>query len=137
VVAFHARDPSLPSLEEVVARLVDDSWERPASGSEAALVRVVQNVVVDELLALAANEDATTEARAAAEWGLRRAHGRAAAAVSEVGRTDAPDAATLVAHAERVASTIDRFFEWPWTTGERTEAPQGPGWARDQPEGHR
>ncbi len=136
VVAFHARDPSLPSLEEIVGRLVDDSWERSASGSEAALVRVVQNVVVDELLALAANEDATTEARAAAEWGLRRAQARAATAVSEMGGTDAPDVATLVAHAQRVVGDIDRFFERPWAPGEQTESPRGPGWARDRPVGH-
>lgn len=136
VVAFHARDPSLPSLEEIVGRLVDNSWERSASGSEAALVRVVQNVVVDELLALAANEDATTEARAAAEWGLRRAQARAATAVSGVGGTDAPDVATLVAHAQRVVGDIDRFFERPWAAGQQTESPRGPGWARDRPVGH-
>ena len=135
VVAFRARDPSLPSLEEVVGRLVDDSWDRSGLASEAALVRVVQNVVVDELLALAANEDATTEARAAAEWGLRRAQARAASA-STTGDSADPAVATVVAHAERVVSTIDRYFERPWTAGERTEAPQGPGWARDRPVGH-
>ncbi len=136
VVAFHARDPSLPSLEEVVARLVDDAWDRPASSAQAALARVVQNVVVDELLALAANGDATTEARAAAEWGLRRAHARATSVASDAGATDDPNAATPVAHAERVVSTIDRFFERAWAPGQRTEAPGGPGWARDRPIGH-
>lgn len=132
VVAFHARDPSLPSLEEVVGRLVDDSWDRSGGASDAALVRVVQNVVVDELLALAANEAATTEARAAAEWGLRRAQARAASD-SATGDSADPTGATVVAHAERVVSTIDRYFERPWAAGERTEAPQGPGWARDRP----
>lgn len=132
VVAFHARDPSLPSLEEVVGRLVDDAWDRSAGTSDGALVRVVQNVVVDELLALAADGDATTEARAAAEWGLRRAQARAASA-SDTGDSADPTAATVVAHAERVVSTIDRYFERPWAAGERTEAPQGPGWARDHP----
>jgi len=136
VVAFHARDPSLPSLEEVVGRLVEDAWGRPASTSDAALVRVVRNVVVDELLALAANENATTETRAAAEWGLRRAHARAGALASEAGSGDEANAATQVAHAARVVSAIDRFFERPWEAGERTEAPQGPGWARDRPGGH-
>ena len=135
VVAFHARDPSLPSLEEVVGRLVDDSWDRSGSAAEAALVRVAQNVVVDELLALAANEDATTEARAAAEWGLRRAQSRAASA-SNTGDAADPTAATVVAHAGRVVRTIDRYFERPWAAGERTEAPPGPGWARDRPVGH-
>ncbi len=136
VVAFHARDRSLPSLEEVVGRLVEDAWGRPASTSDEALVRVVRNVVVDELLALAANENATTEARAAAEWGLRRAHARAGALASEAGSGDEANAATQVAHAARVVSAIDRFFERPWEAGERTEAPQGAGWARDRPGGH-
>ena len=137
VVAFHARDPSLPSLEEVVARLVDDAWDRPAGPGQAALVRVVQSVVVDELLALAANGNATTEARAAVEWGLRRAQARAVAVGSDVGATDDPSASTLVAHAGRVVSTIDRFFERAWAPAQRTEAPSGPGWARDRPSGHR
>lgn len=131
VVAFHAREPSLPSLEEVVGWLVDDAWERSAIGSDAALVRVVQNVVVDELLALAADGDATTEARAAAEWGLRRARARAGDLASEAGPGEEVNGATQFAHAARLVSAIDRFFERPWEAGERTEAPQGPGWARD------
>lgn len=136
VVAFHARDPSLPGLEEVVARLVDDAWGRSASSTEGALVRAVQNVVIDGLLALAANEGATTEARAAAEWGLRRARARAAAFVSSPGAAGDPNAATPIAHAERVVGTIDRFLGRPWGPDQRTEAPEGPGWARDRPVGH-
>ena len=108
---------------------------RAAGTSDAALVRVVQNVVVDELLALAANENATTEARTAAEWGLLRAQNRAGALASEAGARDESNAATQIAHAERVVSAIDRFFERPWAAQERTEAPQGPGWARDRPGG--
>ena len=41
------------------------------SEEEAALRRVVQRVVVDELIALAGNPGASAEARAGAEWGLR------------------------------------------------------------------
>ncbi|MXX72361.1 MAG: hypothetical protein F4205_04920 [Gemmatimonadetes bacterium] len=136
VVAFHARDPVLPSLEEVVGRLVDDAWGREAGPSDEALVRVVQNVVVDELLALAADGNATTEARAAAEWGLRRALARAGDLASEAGPGGEVNSATQIAHAARVVSAINRFFERPWQAGERTDAPQGPGWARD-PGGHR
>ncbi|MGI9627745.1 MAG: zinc-dependent metalloprotease, partial [Longimicrobiales bacterium] len=133
VVAFNARDASLPSLEEVVAKLVDDAWDRPSTGSGSALGRVVQNVVVDELLALAAGEQATGEARTAAEWGLRRAQARAMSLASGVTAENDPDAATPVAHASRVAGTIDRYFERPWTTDQRTDSPAGPGWARDRP----
>ncbi|HUH13837.1 MAG TPA: zinc-dependent metalloprotease, partial [Longimicrobiales bacterium] len=78
VVAFHARNPALPSLVDVVERLVDGTWGVRAGGQHAELQRVVQRVVVDELLDLASHDDATPEARAAAEWGLRRVLARAA-----------------------------------------------------------
>lgn len=126
VVAFHARDPRLPSLEDVVARLVDESWGRSESGEHGALVRVVQRVVVDELLDLAADERATVESRAAAEWGLRRA--------LEQARSPARSP-TTVAHREHVVTDIDRFLDRGWTATDRTEPLDGPGWARDEPGG--
>ncbi|NNF13212.1 MAG: DUF5117 domain-containing protein [Gemmatimonadetes bacterium] len=131
VVAFNQRDPTLPSLEEVVAKLVDDAWDRPATGSDGALARVVQAVVVDELLALAANDQASIEARAGAEWGLRRAqtHARSASGGAEA----EPVAAAHPAHAARVVETIDRFFDRPWSESERSAPAPGPGWARDRP----
>ncbi|MDX1674932.1 MAG: zinc-dependent metalloprotease [Longimicrobiales bacterium] len=128
VVAFHARDPRLPSLEDVIARLVDDAWDRPAAERQATMVRVVQHVVADELIALAANDDATPEARAAAEWGLRRVLGRAARPAH------APEAA---AHRQHVATSINRFLERGWGTAEPSEPLEGPGWARDEPDGVR
>ena len=136
VVAFNDRDPSLPSLEEVVGRLVDDAWGRSPGGSDGALIRVVQNVVVDELLDLAANDEATAESRAAAEWGLRRVRARAAGAAESDALGD-PAGATPVAHAARMVSTIDRYFDRGWSADQRTDAPTGPGWARDRPVGNR
>ncbi|MGH7477537.1 MAG: zinc-dependent metalloprotease [Longimicrobiales bacterium] len=123
VVAFQAREPSLPSLEDVIARLVDDAWQRPATAADASLVRVVQRVVVDELLDLAAHDDATAEARAAAEWGLRRALARA-----EQPPRDASDAA----HRQHVAADITRFLDRGWLAVERSEPLRAPGWARDE-----
>ncbi len=126
ILAFHARDPRLPSLEDVVARLVDEAWGRSDSGEHAALVRVVQRVVVDGLLDLAADERATVEARAAAEWGLRRALERARAPAGSP---------TTAAHRQHVATDIGRFLERGWTAAIRSEALDGPGWARDEPGG--
>ncbi|NIP79608.1 MAG: hypothetical protein GWM90_10475, partial [Gemmatimonadetes bacterium] len=126
VVAFHARDPGLPSLEDVIARLVDDAWGRPDTGEHAALVRVVQRVVVDGLLELAADERATVEARAAAEWGLRRSLERA----SRVARTPAG-----AAHRQHAAADIRRFLERDWGDADRSAPLDGPGWARDRPGG--
>ena len=71
LVALHQRNTDIPSLEEVIARLNERTWGATAEEEGAALRRVVQRVVVDELIALAGNPGATAEARAGAEWGLR------------------------------------------------------------------
>ncbi len=72
LVAFNARNSDSPALEEVIARTIERTWGAPIGGTGAALRRVVQRVAVDELIDLAANDDASVESRAAAEWGLRR-----------------------------------------------------------------
>jgi hypothetical protein len=65
---------------------------------------VVQRVVVDELIRLAGAERATPEARAAAEWGLRRIARLAGGAGARA------DVETQ-AHRELVAADITRFLE--------------------------
>jgi hypothetical protein len=72
LVALRARDPNLPSAEEVIGRLIERTWETYTPDTLVPLRRVVQRVVVDGLLDLAADPAATVESRAAAEWGLRR-----------------------------------------------------------------
>ncbi len=72
LAAFRARDTTLPSPEEVIARVIDRSWDTYTAPEHAALRRVVQRVVVDALLDLAGAAAASVEARATAEWGLRR-----------------------------------------------------------------
>lgn len=69
LVAFHVRHEDAPSLEEVIGRIVERTWVVPQG---SALRRVVQRVVLDRLTDLAADPQATVEARAVAEWGLRR-----------------------------------------------------------------
>jgi hypothetical protein len=103
LAAFAARNPELPSLNEVVGRIVKRTWS-PAPGAvpHAALRRVVQRVVVDELIELAAHKDATPEARAAAELGLREI--AAAARVAVAGRGED-------AHRTLVRADIERFLE--------------------------
>lgn len=70
LVAFHARQPDAPSLEEVISRVIARTWGA-APGPQPALRRVVQRAVVDALIGLAADEAASVDARAGAEWGLR------------------------------------------------------------------
>ncbi len=74
LVSFHARDARAPSLDEVIGRLVDGTWGQPtpASPRDAALRRVAQRAVVDRLIALASDRQATPQARAAAEYRLAR-----------------------------------------------------------------
>ena len=103
VAAFHDRDAREPSLTEVVGRIVDYTWvaRGAARTDHPALGRVVQRVVVDQLIALASDDRATPEARAAAEWALRRVARLAGAATTD------PDAQ---AHHQLVVADIERFM---------------------------
>ncbi len=101
LAAFSDRDPREPSLTEVIGRIIDRTWSAPTPAEHAALQRVVQRVVVDELIELA-RTSAAPEVRGAAEWGLRR-----------IGRlVAAPSRATgdVLAHRQLVGADIDRFL---------------------------
>ena len=102
LVAFNARDGDSPALEEVIARIIERSWGALRGGAQAALRRVVQRVVVDELIDLAANQNATVESRAAAEWGLRR--------ISEMIQTRVALLPEEEAHQMMAAADIQRFL---------------------------
>lgn len=104
VVAFAARDSSLPALEDVIGALVDRTWAPAPDGAEGALARAVQRVVVDELIRLAANDRASVESRAAAEWGLRRVAAR-------LGERGAGGASPGEAHRMLAAADIQRFLD--------------------------
>jgi len=101
LVAFSDRDPHEPSLTEVIGRIVDRTWGTAVPAQHAALQRVVQRVVVDELIELA-RSSAAPEVRGAAEWGLRRI-ARQVAAPSRV-------AGDALAHRQLVGADIDRFL---------------------------
>jgi hypothetical protein len=101
IAAFHDRDPRQPSLTEVVSRIVERTWATGSRADQAGLRRVVQRVVVDELIGLASHERASPEARAAAEWGLRRIARLATAPTAD---------ADVQAHRELVAADIERFL---------------------------
>ena len=113
VAAFSDRDPREPSLTEVIGRIIDRTWGAPAPAEHAALQRVVQRVVVDELIELA-RSSATPDVRGAAEWGLRRIARQVAAPSRAIG--------DVLAHRQLVGADIDRFLS-------RRDAPT----ARPQP----
>jgi len=120
LVAFADRDPRQPSLTEVIGRIIDRTWGPPAPAEHAALQRVVQRVVVDELIELAHRSEATPEVRGAAEWGLRRIARQLAAPNRAAGEA--------LAHRQLAAADIDRFLsrrDAPTARPEPLAAPPG------------
>ncbi|HXV86359.1 MAG TPA: zinc-dependent metalloprotease, partial [Gemmatimonadales bacterium] len=114
LVAFAARDTTLPTAEEIIGTTVDRIWGPVLEGGEGAVGRAVQRALVDELIGLAANPDATVEARAAAEWGLRRI-------AAHLGQ-QTPATSPAEAHRTLAAAEIRRFLERGGSTAARSTA---------------
>ena len=71
LVEFHARDPRNPSLIEVVDRILNSTWRAPsASGYKGEIQHVVNMIILNDLMALAANERASNQVRAIADLKL-------------------------------------------------------------------
>lgn len=121
LVAFADRDPSLPTLSNVIDRMIARTWGAPTPAGHAALQRVSQRVVMEGLLALAGDADAVVQARADAEAGLRRI-ARLAAAPALTRDAEAR------AHRALVAADIERFLSRRDAASPRTPpTPPPPG----------
>ncbi|MFN2386330.1 MAG: zinc-dependent metalloprotease [Thermoanaerobaculia bacterium] len=112
------RDPAQPGLEQVIARIIERTHDQTAARDHAAMRRAAERVVLDELFGLALHGRATPEARAGAQWGLRR--------ISALMKTRAPSSRAEVAHRDQAVSDIARFFEHRQTPPrmERARAPR-------------
>jgi hypothetical protein len=68
LVSFNARDASNPSLEEVIAAIVERTWgaARQGTATDEPLRRVAQRAAVDGIMDLAGDADATSQVRAIA-----------------------------------------------------------------------
>jgi Met-zincin/Domain of unknown function (DUF5117) len=76
LVEFHARNTANPSLDEVLDTVLKATWESPhAEGYAGEIANVVDDVVLYDLMALAANERASDEVRAAASLRLHELKG--------------------------------------------------------------
>jgi hypothetical protein len=65
LVEFHARDAANPGLEEVLDAVIAATWETPHDAGYAGEIgRVVDDVALYELMALATNDQATEHVRA-------------------------------------------------------------------------
>lgn len=122
VVSFHARDGNMPSLDEVLGALVEGTWGSalPDDPYAAALRRASSRVVLDGLLTLAADPDATPDVRAGAEW-------RLAALAQQLEGRRTEDVAED-AHSALAVRDIRRFLE-------RRDDPTAPSEPRPAPPG--
>jgi hypothetical protein len=67
LVEFHARDATNPGLQEVLDAILAATWKAPhPAGYAGEVARIVDTVVLYDLLSLAINEHATTQVRAVA-----------------------------------------------------------------------
>ncbi|MFN8583387.1 MAG: hypothetical protein U0163_20730, partial [Gemmatimonadaceae bacterium] len=103
LAAFAQRDSTLPTPVDVIDRMIARTWGTPVPARNAALKRVGERAVLDELLALAGNSEATVESRAAAEWGVRRI-GSLLSGAPPANRESA-------AHRALAAADIERFLQ--------------------------
>lgn len=71
LVSQHAIDPALPSLETVIENTISKTWKTPPQNSYLGEVsRTVNTIVLKQLMMLAANKDASDQARAVAMFKL-------------------------------------------------------------------
>lgn len=71
LVEFHARDSRYPGWDEVLDKIVEATWKVPVgSGYHAEIRRTVNGVVLNDLMTLAANDRASNQVRAIAEYRL-------------------------------------------------------------------
>jgi hypothetical protein len=71
LVEFHARNEANPGLDEILEMVLKASWKAPpGSGYEAEISRVVDNIVLANLMNLSADASASNEVRAIASQQL-------------------------------------------------------------------
>jgi Met-zincin/Domain of unknown function (DUF5117) len=76
LVEFHARDAANPGLQEVLDAIVAATWKAPhAAGYPGEIARVIDSVVLYDLLSLARNDRATTQVRAVASREVEQLRG--------------------------------------------------------------
>lgn len=107
LVIFHSRDPENPSLNEVLERLVAATWGAAPSGraGEGVLERVVQRVVLDQMLDLGGDARALPEVRAVTDLHLQELRERIAAQRGRPGET-----VEERAHRGAALRDLDRYF---------------------------
>ena len=76
LIQYHSQDAQQPGLNEVLDALLNATWKsKPRSGELAATQRVVDDVALNQMMTLAANEKAADEVRAATLFKLTELRG--------------------------------------------------------------
>jgi hypothetical protein len=123
LIQFHAEDAQQPGLDEVFNSLLNATWKSKArSGDQAAVQRVVDDVVLNEMMTLAANDKVADEVRAATFYQLTELRSWLAKQVASV--TDPQQKA----HMLFAAAQIRKFEQEPTPTLKPTpllESPPG------------
>jgi hypothetical protein len=117
LIAQHAYDPALPSLSDVIDRLVAATFDDKTTTPYEALVnRAVERALVDRLIVLA-GQAPNPQVRAVASASLRGLQGRAGGASGDD---------ISAAHAQLIAADIKRFLERPMEPARPMAAPEPP-----------
>jgi len=119
LVQQHARDASLPGLDDVILALMNATWRsKPLKGYEAEVHRAVNDVVLYHLMALAADEHAGGQARAVAFAALKNLL---------LQLTDARPAEEYAAQGMLARAKLERFLKNPTkpTVDKPVEPPPG------------
>lgn len=116
MIAFNAEDAKNPHFREVVAALVDRIWKspKPSNGYHAAILAAEQNLLVQRLMDLTANADASPAVRAVSNEALHQLNENLKASLKT-----APDAQNRL-----IQQDIERFLQRPDAPRQRT-APLG------------
>ena len=101
---FHRRDAGLPSVSEVMERLVEAAFAAEADPRRAAIRERVESVTVAALLDLAAQPSASPGVRGEAEFALSQVADRLARAGGR----------GASAHSARLRAEIHRFLDRSW-----------------------
>ncbi len=101
LVEFHARNSENPGLEEVLDAVLRATWKAPhGSGYPAEIARMIDSIVLYDLMALSANEHASDQVRAIATLKLEELRGWLATAQSSA--TDEEERAHLFLAAKQI-----------------------------------
>ena len=120
LVEYHARDAANPGLQQVIEAVVNATWKAPpATGLEATTQGIAEIGVSEHLLALAASNDASSEARAIARAEVVALRAWISGATATTSEETALRAATL--------ARIDLFLKDPEKFTPASPPPIPPG----------